>query len=474
METIFRTANSIKSDLTENYLHVNFKKAVYELSEFIGFPSLSASPAGNKQTQNCAKWLASHLQSLGLENVKIISTKKHPIVYADWLHAPGKPTLLIYGHYDVQPVDPINEWKDNPFSGLVKDGYIYGRGSSDDKGQLFAHIKALEYYMEQYGEIPINVKCVFEGEEEIGSPGLKELIQQSPQLFKADVCVVSDMSIPSENQPAVTYSLRGMLSLELEVRSQKHDLHSGTFGGAIYNPIQALCEIISSLHDEKGRIAIPGFYDSVNEKSNWQKENIQAIGRSDVDILSDAQANCGWGEKGYSLYERIAIRPSLSINGINGGYRDEGPKAVIPSLASAKLSFRLVKGQSPDRIELLFKNYINLVTPQCVTVSIKKVGSAKSVVINPNHPFIKSAAKAYEKAFKQKVKLIGSGGTIPIVNLLYEELSIPVVMMGFALPDDNPHGPNEKFLLKNLGRGIETSIYFIEELGGLHSKNVNY
>jgi acetylornithine deacetylase/succinyl-diaminopimelate desuccinylase-like protein len=440
---------------------------VSQLSSFIRIPSVSAETKHTNDVINCANWLANHLQQIDLEHVRIIPTKKHPIVYADWLHAPGKPTLLIYGHYDVQPVDPINEWKDDPFSGIVKNGYIYGRGSSDDKGQLFAHVKALEYFLQQHGEIPINVKCVFEGEEEIGSPGLKEIIHRTHQLLQADVCVVSDMSIPSPDQPAITYSLRGMLSLELEVRGQKQDLHSGTFGGAVYNPAQALCDIIASLHNENGKIAIPGFYNYVKEKNKGEKEYMRVNGRSDKSILKDAAADCEWGEEGYSLYQRIAARPSLSINGITSGYQGEGPKAIIPSSASAKLSFRLAQGQDPDHIEMLFRHYIHSITPACITIGIKKCASAKPVTINPGNPYIRLAAKAYEKTFKQKVKFTGSGGTIPIVNLLHENLSMPVVMMGFALPDDNPHGPNEKFLLANFQKGIATSICFMEELGRL-------
>ncbi len=446
---------------------LNFNEIISQLSSFIRIPGVSAEPKHKNDILACAKWLDDHLKSIGLEHVRIIPTQKHPIVFADWMHAPGKPTLLIYGHYDVQPVDPLNEWKDDPFSGIVKDGYIYGRGSSDDKGQLFAHVKALEYFLKQGGKIPVNIKCVFEGEEEIGSPGLKEMIQQSPQWLKADVCVVSDMSIPSPEQPAITYSLRGMLSLELEVRGQKQDLHSGTFGGAVYNPLQALCGIIASLHDKNGKIAIPRFYDHVKEKSREEKAYMHVNGRSDGDILRDAGADCGWGESGYSIYERIAARPSLSVNGIKSGYQGEGPKAIIPSLASAKLSFRLVQGQDPDHIEKLFRQYILTITPGCLTVNVRKVASARPVVINPDNPYIKSAVRAYEKSFKQEVKLTGSGGTIPIVNLLHENLQMPVVMMGFALPDDNPHGPNERFLLANFQKGIVTSIYFMEELSKL-------
>jgi acetylornithine deacetylase/succinyl-diaminopimelate desuccinylase-like protein len=445
----------------------NFPEAVSQLSSFIRIPSVSAEPKHKNDIIACAKWLANHLQMIGMSRVKIIPTKKHPVVYADWLHAPGKPTLLIYGHYDVQPVDPINEWNDDPFSGVVKNGYIYGRGSSDDKGQLFTHIKALEYFFKKKGKIPVNIKCVFEGEEEIGSDGLKEIIHRSPQLLKADVCVVSDMSIPAPDQPAITYSLRGMLSLELEIKGQQHDLHSGTFGGALHNPAQALCEIIALLHDIKGKIAIPGFYNSVKEKSNQEKEYMHINGRPDDTILADAGAGCKWGEEGYSLYERIAARPSLSVNGIKAGYQGEGPKAIIPSSASAKLSFRLAQGQDPDHIEKLFRQYIQAITPGCITSRVKKVAFAKPVTIDPDNPYIRLAAKAYEKVFGKKAKLVGSGGTIPIINLLHENLLMPVVMMGFALPDDSPHGPDEKFLLANFQKGISVSINFIEELSKL-------
>jgi len=414
---------------------------------------------------NCATWLAGHIKKIGLEHVQIISTKKHPIVYADWGHAPGKPTLLIYGHYDVQPADPLNEWKNPPFGGVVKNGYIYGRGSSDDKGQMFTHIKALQYFLQTQKKIPINVKCIFEGEEEIGSPGLQAFIRQYPAFLKADVAVVSDMSIPSADQAAITNSLRGALSFEIEVAGQGSDLHSGTFGGAVYNPSHILCEVIAGLHDKHGRITIPGFYNDVLVRSASSRSYMKSTNRSDEEIIQDAGAICGKGENGYSLYESIVTRPSLSVNGITAGYQGEGSKAIIPSKASAKISFRLVPKQDPNHIEKLFREYIESFTPACIKASLKKYASSKPVFIDTSNIYIKAACQAYEKVFRKKVLFQGSGGTIPIVNLLHENLSMPVVLMGFALPDDSPHGPNEKFSLLNFQKGIATSIAFLEALG---------
>jgi acetylornithine deacetylase/succinyl-diaminopimelate desuccinylase-like protein len=450
------------------FISHNIKNFLTELSTFIRIPSVSAETKHIKDVINCANWLAEHLNKTGLEHVRIIPTKKHPIIYGDWLYAPGKRTLLIYGHYDVQPADPLNEWTDPPFSGAVKNGYIYGRGSSDDKGQMFVHIKALQYFLQTRKSIPVNIKCIFEGEEEIGSPGLQNFIRQYPGILKADVAVVSDMSIPSATQPAITNSLRGSLSFELEVSGQQSDLHSGTFGGAIHNSANVLCEIITALHDKRGRITIPGFYNAVLNRSDISRAYMKSKNRSDDEIIKDAGAVCGSGEKGYSLYESIVTRPSLAVNGITAGYQGDGPKAIIPSKASAKISFRLVPEQDPDLIEKLFRNYLEICTPPCVKVTLKKHVSSKPVFIDTSNMYIKAASRAYENAFQKKVLFQGSGGTIPPVNLLYENLSIPVVLMGFALPDDNPHGPNEKFSISNFGKGIITSINFMNELGMLN------
>jgi acetylornithine deacetylase/succinyl-diaminopimelate desuccinylase-like protein len=456
------------------FISQNIRNFLTDLSAFIRIPSVTAESKHRKDVINCADWLAAHLKKIGLEHIQLFSGKQHPIVYADWLHATAKPTLLIYGHYDVQPVDPVNEWNHSPFSGVVKDGFIYGRGSSDDKGQMFAHIKALEFFLKTRRELPVNIKCIFEGEEEIGSPGLQTFIRQYPAFCKADVAVVSDMSIPSADQPAITNSLRGALSFDLVITAHKSDLHSGTFGGAVHSPSNILCDIVTGLHDRNGKIAIPKFYDNVRKKSLAARTYMKSFNRSDSEIIQDAGALCGTGERGYSLYENIVTRPSLSINGLTAGYQGEGPKAIIPSKASAKISFRLVHRQDPHTIEKLFRGYIKSVTPPCVKVSIQKHASAKPVFIDTANIYVKAASKAYENAFKKKVIFQGSGGTIPIVNLLYEDLSIPVILMGFALPGDNPHGPNEKFSISNFCRGIATSIHFLIELEGLNKSGRAY
>jgi len=448
-----------------------FRFFVSELGAFVNFPSISAQPQHREDVKNCAIWLGRQLLKIGLEHVNVIPTRKHPLVYADWLHAPGKPTLLIYGHYDVQPVDPLNEWIAPPFNPIVREGFIYGRGASDDKGQLFTHVKALEYYFSIHRRPPINIKCLFEGEEEIGSPGLEEWMSANHLNLKADGAVVSDMRIPSTEQPAITYSLRGMLAMEITATGQKQDIHSGTFGGVVYNPIHGLCEIIASLHDEDGRISIPGFYDSVLDRSPKERKYMKAVGQKDADILHDSGAALPWGEKGFSVYERSTIRPSLSVNGIKGGYQGDGPKAIVPSSASAKISFRLVPEQNPKHIEQLFRNHVHAIAPEQIQVSIKILAGAKPVVVSLTNPFVQAAAYAYRQAFGQQPIFLASGGTIPIVNLIQEQFNIPVVLMGFALPTDNMHGPNERFSLANFYRGILTSIYFMHDLAEASSNS---
>jgi acetylornithine deacetylase/succinyl-diaminopimelate desuccinylase-like protein len=446
------------------YLDANFFAFISQLADFISIQSISAEQKHRDDIIKCAKWLAAHLQKIGLEHVNIIPTEKHPIVYADWLHAHDKPTLLIYGHYDVQPVDPLNEWNDDPFSGRIKNGSIYGRGTADDKGQLFIHVKALEYYLRNENRLPINIKCIFEGAEEIGSPGLDVFLRENAIALRSDVAVVSDTKIPSVTQPAITYSLRGMLGLELEVSGQKQDLHSGTFGGTIHNPLQVLCEMIAAMHDKNGRITIPGFYNSVQEVGPSQRNYMRNVGQPDMTIAKDAGATTLWGEKEYSAYERTTIRPSLSINGIKGGYQGDGPKAIIPSKASAKISFRLVPAQEPMMIEKLFREYIMSIKPEGINCNIRKVASAKPVIVNLDNPYIRAASSAYKNAFNNETIFLASGGTIPIVNLLQESLKIPTVLMGFALPTDNLHGPNEHFSLSNFYKGILTSLNFMHEL----------
>jgi acetylornithine deacetylase/succinyl-diaminopimelate desuccinylase-like protein len=446
------------------YAKTQRNRFVSELMGFIRFSSVSAQPRHAGEVKACAVWLANHLGQIGLDHVRVISTRGHPLVYADWLHAPGRPTVLVYGHYDVQPPDPLNEWTSPPFEPTVRGDDLYGRGASDDKGQMFTHIKAIESYLQTVGGLPVNVKCIFEGEEEIGSKNLTAFLSKNKRVLAADVAVMSDMPMLAPDRPALTYAMRGALSLELEIRGQKIDLHSGIFGGSVYNPLQALSEIIASLHDRDGRVSIPGFYDSVEEITRSERDYLRRTGPSDEEILRDAQATRVWGERGFSLYERTTIRPALTINGIVGGYQGAGVKAVIPSRALAKINFRLVPNQDPQEIDQLFRRHIARLTPPAVSTTVRTSFKARPARVDHRHASMRAAAVAYEEGFGAAPVLLRSGGTIPVVSVFEEMLSIPTVLMGFALPDDRLHGPNEKFHLPNFYNGIATSIRFLAEV----------
>jgi len=448
-----------------NYAQARLPRFVAELEEFIRFPTVSAQPKHADDMKRCAEWLARHLNRIGLEHVKIISTRRPPLLYADWQHAPHHPTVLIYGHYDVQPPDPLHEWRSPPFEPTIRGNDLYGRGASDDKGQLFTHVKALEAYLHTTGELPVNVKCLFEGEEEIGSPNLPSFLASNKDRLAADVAVLSDMRMLAPDRPAITYALRGALSIDLKITGAEQDLHSGTFGGAVHNPLQALCEIIGKLHDAEGRVTIPSFYNSVREWSEKERASMAYTGPTDREILRDAQAVQGWGERGYTLYERTTIRPGLTINGIHGGYQGPGVKAVIPARAVAKLNFRLVPDQDPHEIERLFRRHIARITLPTVRSTIRTHLLAKPALVNRGHAAMRAAAVAYRRGFGSAPVLLRSGGTIPVVSLFQEMLGTPTVLMGFALPDDRMHAPNEKFHLPNFYRGIATSIWFLAELG---------
>jgi acetylornithine deacetylase/succinyl-diaminopimelate desuccinylase-like protein len=447
------------------YAHTHRQRFVAELKDFVRFPSVSAQPKHDGDLRKCATWLANHLRRIGLERVAIMPTPRHPLVYAEWQHAPERPTVLIYGHYDVQPADPLHEWRLPPFDPVVHANNLYGRGACNNKGQMFAHVKALEAYLRTDHVLPVNVKCLFEGEEEIGSPNLTPFLSQHKSALAADVAVMSDMPIIAPDRPAITYAMRGALSLELEVRGPKRDLHSGIFGGAIHNPLQVLCEIIARLHDANGRVAIPGFYAQVRRWSEQEREYMACSGPSDAQILRDAQVEQGWGERGYTLYERTTIRPALTVNGIIGGYQGIGSKAIIPARAVAKLSFRLVPDQDPSEINRLFCEHIARLTPPAVRSSVLTDFMAKPALINRRHPGMRAAQVAYRKGFGATPVFLRSGGTIPVVDTFQSMLGIPTVLMGFALPDDRMHAPNEKFHLPNFYHGIATCIWFLAEIG---------
>jgi acetylornithine deacetylase/succinyl-diaminopimelate desuccinylase-like protein len=437
-----------------------------ELAQFIRMPTVSAQPRHAPDLERAARWLARHLSRIGLARVRVVPTARHPIVYGEWLGAPGRPTLLIYGHYDVQPPDPLRDWRTPPFEPTLRGLDLHARGACDDKGQLFTHLKALESYL-RTGALPLNVKCLFEGEEEIGSPHLAAFVQRHRDVLSADGAVMSDTRMLGPGRPAISYAERGALYFDLEVQGGLRDVHSGSFGGALHNPLQALTEILAGLHDAEGRIAIPGLYDDVRRVSVTERRNMARRGPRDEAILADAGATHGWGEPGYSLYERLTIRPALTFNGLAGGYQGSGSKGIIPARATAKLSLRLVPDQDPRRIERLVRRHIVRVTPPTVRCRVRTLSATAPAILNTDHPALRAAARAYARGFGAAPVLIRSGGTIPILSVFQQVLGIPTVLMGFALPDDGMHAPNEKFHLPNFFKGIDTSIWFMREFAVL-------
>lgn len=448
-----------------NYSRAHRQRFLAELKEFIGFPTISAQPKYAPDVRKCATWLANHLRRIGMEQVKVIPTRGHPIVYAEHCCSPGSPAVIAYGHYDVQPVDPLGEWQSPPFEATLRGEALYGRGACDDKGQMFTHVKALESFLQTQGNLPLNVKCLFEGEEEIGSPNLIPFVGRNRLQLAADVAVASDTRMLGPGRPAISYAERGSLNLELEIRGPKHDLHSGNFGGAVHNPLQALCEIVGKLHEPGGRIAVAGFYDRVRKWSSRERIRMFRSGPSDDDLLRDAGVGEGWGEREYTLYERTTLRPSLAVAGVVGGYQGPGVKRIIPARAVAKLNFRLVPDQDPRDIDRLFRRHIARVTPPTVRATVRTQSGAKPVLMDPNHRFMRAAALAYRRGFGALPIFLRSGGTIPVVSTFQEVLGIPTVLMGFALPDDRIHAPNEKFHLPNFYNGIATSIWFLAAMG---------
>ena len=430
-----------------------------ELQEFIRIPSVSGDPARAEDVKRCAHWLAGRLDRAGLR-VRVFSTPGHPIVVGQWLGAPGAPTLLAYGHYDVQPAHESDGWSSPPFGAELRDGFIWGRGASDDKGQLFTHIAAIRAVLRR-GPLPINVKCVFEGEEEIGSRNFAAFISRHRDALRSDVAVVSDTSMATPDQPALTFSLRGQLALELELRGPDHDLHSGSYGGVVHDPLQALCEIVAALHDRNGRIAVPGFYDAV--QGLRLASDIGGVRESELQRQTGVPRT--WGEQGYNAAERLAVRPSLSVTGIAGGHSGPGPKSVIPARAVAKLSFRLVPDQEPRETERLVRRHLQCLTPPTVHLRVRTQLSARPALTDPRHPAIKAAARACVRGFGRAPVLLRSGGSIPAVSDIQRLLGIPVILMGFGSAEDGAHSSNEKFALRTFYRGIVTSAAFLHELG---------
>ncbi|MAT98074.1 MAG: peptidase M20 [Anaerolineaceae bacterium] len=452
--------------MSDPIAHARKNQAAYlaELIDFLRIPSISTQPERKGETAVAAQWLADKLAQAGLENVEIIPTQRHPLVYADWLHAGDAPTVLIYGHYDVQPAEPLELWESPPFEPTVRDDFLYARGSSDDKGQVFVHVKAVEAILKNNGRLPVNVKFIVEGEEESGGESLAAFIPHNKEKLAADIALVSDTAMVSAQQPAIVYGLRGLCYAFIDITGPKRDLHSGSFGGGVNNPLNVLGHIIAKLKDEDGRILIPGFYDRVRPLSEQEREILAQFPLDETAWLAETGAPEPWGEPEYTLVERLGARPTLDVHGIIGGYTGEGGKTVLPSMVHAKLSMRLVPDQEPGEIGRLLKEYIAELTPSSVQVEVSVGHGAPASITDFNIPAMQAAAKAYETAFGQEPVFMREGGSIPVVSQFQSELGLETVLMGFGLPSDQIHAPNERFYLPNFYRGIETSIHFLQNL----------
>jgi len=439
-----------------------------DLFELLRIPSLSGDPGHADDVTRAAEWLAEHLQSLGIENARVMPTAGLPVVYGEWLGAgDDKPTVLVYGHYDVVPAEIEDGWDAPPFEPVVKDGKIFARGATDNKGQLFIHIKALESYLRTSGKAPVNLKFLIEGEEEIASPNLTPFIKEHQDLLKADLCVISDTSMRAIEEPAITHSLRGMTYIEIEVEGPKEDLHSGLWGGAAHNPALALVEIIGKLYNTDNTIAVPGFYDDVVPLTDAEREMIAKTDLSEDQYKATTGVPAIWGDENYTIRERLSARPTLDINGFWSGWTGPGPKTIIPQKAGAKLSSRLVGNQDPEKIFSLMKDYIESITPETVNVKIELLTTGLPALIPFDIPVMQAAVRAYEKGWGHSPVFTRGGGSIPVVADIANVLDIPVVMMGYGLDSDGLHSPNEHYRIEMFQRGIKTAIIYLDELAQL-------
>ena len=452
----------------KDYINGNSERYLKELKHFLSYPSISTNPENKKDVLECAEYLKKHMESIGMQNAEIYPTKGHPVVYSEWLNAgKDKPTVLIYGHYDVQPVDPIELWTSPPFEAEVRGENLYARGAADDKGQVFIHLKAIEAHLSQNKSLPVNIKLLIEGEEEIGSMHLDEFIKDNTELLKCDVVVVSDTSMFSKDQPALGYALRGLCYMQVDLIGPNRDLHSGQYGGSVENPINALAVMISKMKDENGKILIDGFYDDVAPLSKEEKDNFARLPFSDEEYAGGLEVNELAGEKGYSTLERLWARPTLDCNGIWGGFTGEGAKTVLPSKASAKISMRLVPNQDPDKIAKLFTDFVKKITPKSIKVNVYGQHHGKPWISPIESKWNQAAIRALKQGFGKEPVFMREGGSIPIVFTLEECLKAPTVLLGFGLPDENAHSPDEHLNMNNFYNGIQTSAVFYNELAGV-------
>jgi acetylornithine deacetylase/succinyl-diaminopimelate desuccinylase-like protein len=446
------------------YLHQNRERSVEELNELLRIPSVSAKSEHKADTAAAAEWLATRMRDIGLTTVDVIPTAGHPVVLGEWRGAQGAPTLLVYGHYDVQPPEPLDEWKTPPFEPTVRDGKLFARGSVDDKGQVYLHLKAVEAHLKTSGSLPVNVIFCIEGEEEVGSPHLAEFLAANAARLKCDAVMISDTTMFAPGLPSITIGLRGLAYMEVRVQGPSTDLHSGAYGGAVVNPANALARIISQLHDADGRVTVPGFYDRVQAITPGEKQTIAGLPFKEETLREEVGAPKLGGEAGYSPLERLWVRPTLDVNGLLSGYTGEGAKTVLPAKAMAKVSMRLVPDQDYKEIERVFTDYVKSLAPEGVTVEVEALHGGQPWFSAPSGPVFEAARRALAKGFGREPVTIREGGSIPIVKAFEDTLHAPVVLIGFGLPGENAHAPNEWMSLDNFHRGAEAIAALYDEL----------
>jgi acetylornithine deacetylase/succinyl-diaminopimelate desuccinylase-like protein len=451
-------------DALSRYVDENQERLLHRLEEMLRIPSVSAQVQHRADVRRCADHVADLLRRLGMTRAEVIATTGHPVVYAEWLGAPGKPTALLYGHYDVQPPEPLELWKSPPFEPTVRDGKLFARGAVDDKGQIAMHFNAVEALMKLQGKLPINLKMVIEGEEEVGSPSLEAFLKSHRAELDADVIVVSDNDMLGPDQPALTYGLRGLLYTDVVVKGPARDLHSGHWGGTVANPLNVLSAIITALKDGDGRITVPGFYDRVRPISPAERQAFRDTPFDEAGFLAAAGAPEPFGEKGYTTLERAVARPTLDVNGMWGGYIGEGAKTVLPAVGHAKISMRLVPDQDPDELFPRFAAYVKQLAPPSVTVEVTNHHGAVPFLTDPNHPALEAARRALARVWPKPAAMVRSGGSIPVMATFQRTHGLPCILMGFGLDDDQVHAPNEKFSLSSYFGGTKSVAYLYEEL----------
>jgi len=455
-----------------DFIHTNRDRYIKELTAFLAIPSVSALPQHVDDVKQCAQWAASELERVGLEHVEVMDTPGHPVVYADWLHAAGDaPKILFYGHYDVQPVDPLDEWVSPPFEATVREGEIYARGAADDKGQVFMHVKAVEALLAVTQRLPVNIKFVLEGEEEIGSEHLDDYVRTHHRRLEADVVVISDTPMFDRGVPSLCYGLRGLAYLQVDLRGTTSDLHSGSYGGAVANPAFVLAQVLAQMKDRGGRVKIPGFYDDVRPLRDEERAEFSKLPFNERRYRSELGAPKLFGERGYTTLERLWGRPTFEVNGLLAGFTGSGAKTVIPAAAMAKVSMRLVPDQDPNTIADLFEQYVRQVAPKTVELTVTRMHTGKPWMTDFDNTFVQAAARAIERGFGRPPVFHREGGSIPVVATFQEILGLPTVLFGVGLPDENAHAPNEKLDLGNFHNGIIASVALYDEIGSLRAQS---